>query len=183
MNVNGYKAPVPFAGARLSVRADEYLVRRGQKTREEFVLSHPEPLLVIEDRETPKRVVNSVKTNVVSYADVVAQRARRFLAAPVVKRTFDAFKGFIWIGREDQCDICLGYDSVSKLQAQICLKRPGEYELSDAGSTNGTFIDDVRIEQGRLQVLEDGARIRFGSVETIFFTSASFWDFVVANQR
>lgn len=176
-------APAPPHGVRSSLLAQEYLARRAERTREAFVASHPEPLLMIEDGAAPRQVLNALRTSVVSYQEVVANRARRWLVAKVMKQTFDAFKGFIWIGREEQCDICLRYESVSKLQAQISMRRPGEYALSDAGSTNGTFVEDVRLEQGRLRLLEDGDRIRFGSVETIFFTPQSFWDFVHAKVR
>ena len=48
---------------------------------------------------------------------------------------------------------------VSSQHARITLRAPGEFELTDLGSKNGTFIDNVRVE--------DRARLKNGSV--LFF--------------
>lgn len=63
------------------------------------------------------------------------------------------------IGRDGRCDLTLADDSVSRRHARLeaC---GGRYMVVDLDSKNGTYINDVRIEQ---QVLVAGDRLRVGN--------------------
>jgi hypothetical protein len=98
------------------------------------------------------------------------------MVAQVMKRSEDAFQAFIWIGREARCDIALPFEGVSKLHGQFIKKPNGGYELLDAGSTNGTFVNNTRLERNKPINLEDQTRIRFGGLETRFRTAVGFWE-------
>ena len=50
----------------------------------------------------------------------------------------------VLIGRGDDCDIKLVSDRVSRHHCEI-LYKDGHYELSDLGSTNGTYVDGARV--------------------------------------
>ena len=63
------------------------------------------------------------------------------------------------LGRGGSCSVVLPLPTVSRLHALIEL-HDGRYILSDAGSTNGTFINGERIEQGHQ--LRSGDRIGLG---------------------
>lgn len=70
------------------------------------------------------------------------------------------------IGRDQDCDIPIADDSVSRLHAQLTLLENGSYFLTDCHSTNGTLL----IRQGRQQalgqeLLSPGDRLRFGDAE------------------
>lgn len=87
---------------------------------------------------------------------------------PVAKRAQDQFSDQIWVGREPICDVWLPMGSISKLHARI-VSRAGTFELMDTRSTNGTFVNDVRL--GTLPVvLNNQDRVRFGPVEVVFYT-------------
>lgn len=93
---------------------------------------------------------------------------------PVAKRVQDQFSDQIWVGRESVCDVWLPMSSVSKLHARI-VSHAGALEIMDTRSTNGTFVNDVRL--GTLPVvLHNQDRVRFGPVEVVFYTPEGLRD-------
>lgn len=63
------------------------------------------------------------------------------------------------IGRGPENSLCLPVSVVSRSQAEI-IRLGSDFLLRDLGSTNGTFVNNVRIAE---QVLADGDVIRFGN--------------------
>lgn len=68
------------------------------------------------------------------------------------------------VGRLPTCDISIPDAWVSSEHATFEW-REGKCTIRDLGSSNGTFLDDVRIENA---VLEPGAKLRFGKTELEF---------------
>lgn len=50
------------------------------------------------------------------------------------------------VGRRDGCDICLNYDSQVSREHAVLTYDGERFWLEDTGSTNGTFVDDERIQ-------------------------------------
>jgi hypothetical protein len=69
------------------------------------------------------------------------------------------------IGASPACDVQIDYDTVSSKHAAITY-RDGNFYLRDLGSTNGTLLNGIRINQEML--LNDGDTITFGTFNTIF---------------
>jgi len=67
------------------------------------------------------------------------------------------------IGRGEGCDVRLPDASVSHRHASI-RQRGGEYVLLDENSTNGTFMDRVRLPPQTPRALRSGERVRVGRV-------------------
>jgi pSer/pThr/pTyr-binding forkhead associated (FHA) protein len=67
------------------------------------------------------------------------------------------------IGRGEGCDIRLPDASVSHRHASI-RQRGGEHVLLDENSTNGTFMDRVRLPPQTPRALRSGERVRVGRV-------------------
>jgi two-component system, cell cycle response regulator len=62
------------------------------------------------------------------------------------------------IGRADTCTICVNTDQVSRKHATVqCIL--GKYYLVDMRSTNGTFVNEQKVERAKLL---DGDQIRVG---------------------
>lgn len=71
------------------------------------------------------------------------------------------------IGRSEDAEISIPDLGLSRIHAKIS-RKPGGYYLEDVGSTNGTFVDDVRIDgEVRLHV---GSRFRLGQRTVLSLT-------------
>src|SRR5438552_12170632 len=66
--------------------------------------------------------------------------------------------GEVLIGRRSDADIVLNNQHVSRHHAKV-VKMPEGYFLQDLGSTHGTFVNEVRVEQ---HPLKHGDRISLG---------------------
>ena len=61
------------------------------------------------------------------------------------------------------CDILLPGDTVSRKHARIERRTDGYY-VTDLFSTNGTFLDEHRLESGQAVILNDGAQLTIASL-------------------
>ncbi|MEI9940762.1 MAG: GGDEF domain-containing protein [Pseudomonadota bacterium] len=73
-------------------------------------------------------------------------------------RRIDLTHEEVSIGRSDQCTVCVNSDMVSRRHAVIN-RILGRYIVVDLKSTNGTFVNDQRIERAELK---DGDLLRTG---------------------
>jgi pSer/pThr/pTyr-binding forkhead associated (FHA) protein len=64
------------------------------------------------------------------------------------------------VGRDGDCGVADPHPSVSRRHAIILLQADGRFLITDLGSTNGTFVNDARVDSA---VLADGDRDRVGS--------------------
>lgn len=82
----------------------------------------------------------------------------------------------ITIGRARNSDIVLRHGSVSKLHGWLEPLGDGTFNLLDAGSRNGTFLNGVRITPRENYPVRLGARIGLGSIESIVCGPELLWD-------
>jgi pSer/pThr/pTyr-binding forkhead associated (FHA) protein len=69
------------------------------------------------------------------------------------------------IGKQPGCDLIFEDGYTSSQHAQIAMDAAGNCKLYDRGSTNGTFVNGVQIQEAGL---EHGVSIRIGSTEMRF---------------
>jgi pSer/pThr/pTyr-binding forkhead associated (FHA) protein len=106
-------------------------------------------------------------------ADQLPPNAPRTLAAFLV--SFDAdplgqfwsiHQGQTLIGRKDsgvQLNLAIDHPTTSSRHATIyAAARPGRLKVEDLGSTNGTYVNERRLEPGERRTLEPGDTLRFG---------------------
>jgi hypothetical protein len=89
--------------------------------------------------------------------------------------------GIISIGRSEENQVVILDMSVSSRHAVLSLDSSDQFLLYDAGSCNGTLVDDRPVEQadeGSPTVLESGARVVFGQVTLTFLRAGKFKMFV-----
>ena len=66
------------------------------------------------------------------------------------------------VGRTSRADFILDASLVSRVHCRLVADADGKLEVEDLSSTNGTFVNDRRIERA---VLVPGDRLRIGRVE------------------
>lgn len=93
------------------------------------------------------------------------------MSGPLQGASFRLRPGTRVIGREEGVDILVEDSRVSRKHAAVDLA-DGRATLADAGSTNGTFLNERRID-GIAAELRDGDRIRLGSVELRYYDPSS----------
>lgn len=71
------------------------------------------------------------------------------------------FGAMITVGRSLNNDIIVPDPRVSKVHA-IFTGAGSTWAISDSHSSNGTFVDGVRIPSGERRAVDDGAELRFG---------------------
>jgi len=77
-------------------------------------------------------------------------------------------------GVDNQADVCLGDASASARHA-IVQGDPstGQAFIEDAGSRNGTFVNEQKINPGTQRQLHDNDRVRLGSITLVVKLLAS----------
>lgn len=100
------------------------------------------------------------------------------VVALVEKTKDNAFQRRVTLGRTTNNDIVLEDASVSRFHAWLQLNEKAVWEIVDAGSRNGTFVNGRRLAQKVGQSLDNDQRVRIGSVELRFFTAKGFQDYL-----
>ena len=79
-----------------------------------------------------------------------------------LEKAFD--QSMVTIGAMEDNDLVINEETVSRYHCKVTQEEDG-YLLSDLGSTNGTFIDQVRVREGYLYA---GCTLRLGTLELAF---------------
>lgn len=87
---------------------------------------------------------------------------KRTAVFPLRKARKGAFADTVLVGRSASNDVCIDHTSISKLHARIRRLGEGSWRLSDAGSLNGTKLNDRELSGDA--PLRDGDRINFGTL-------------------
>lgn len=71
------------------------------------------------------------------------------------------------IGRDGGVSFRINEHAISKKHAEILYKKE-KYYLKDLGSSNGTFLNNVRLEANKEEEISDGSRVTFGNKCYVF---------------
>jgi hypothetical protein len=96
------------------------------------------------------------------------------LAFPVCHSKRGLLASIIGVGRTENNDVVIRDSSLSKFHAFFQQGESGEWLLKDAGSRNGTFLNDAPLppKEGPAVVVPFRSRIRLGFVELGFIGAA-----------
>lgn len=96
----------------------------------------------------------------------------------VKKTERNPFQNMVTLGRAQNNDVIVPLSTVSKLHA-ILAHGPDGWTITDQRSTNGTMVDDERLEHPASAPLSDGTVVRFGpDVTAKFFTPPGLFEFL-----
>jgi len=80
----------------------------------------------------------------------------------------------VTLGRSPACDLVIEEGTVSQLH--LVFRRQGEgWTVEDTGSTNGSWLDGVRLQKAEARPLSDGARLQAAQVLFTFASSSGLW--------
>jgi len=169
---------------------DEGLKVGRDATRCQFVMDHPsvsavhaeiamkEGRAVLSDRSTNGTFVNGARVQTVQLRDGDYITFGRYAGKSLIFRTglepelkletVDLSKDRIAVGRDPSNDVFINHPVVSKHHAEI-VKQDGKFFIVDLGSTNGTFVNGIKVKRHQLQELD---RIVIGPSE-LHFSGAS----------
>jgi len=88
-----------------------------------------------------------------------------------VRAAKNSLAHLITIGRAAKNDVTIGDISVSRFHAFFKRSPAGDFQLQDAGSTNGTIVNESSVctkEAGPPAGVKSGDNIRFGQVDVTF---------------
>jgi pSer/pThr/pTyr-binding forkhead associated (FHA) protein len=71
----------------------------------------------------------------------------------------------VFIGRSPRCDIHLPLENVSRRHARVVFRNE-EYHVEDLNSTNGVYVNGIRVEKC---VLRNNDQIVIGGVKIFFY--------------
>ncbi|MBI2388569.1 MAG: FHA domain-containing protein [Deltaproteobacteria bacterium] len=98
----------------------------------------------------------------------------RLLILPLAKRS-EFFADMITVGRTMNHDVVLRDITVSKFHAYFTIESSGIW-LTDAGSRNGTRLDEMACVPRRATLVSIGGTIRFGVVELTLADAGEVWE-------
>jgi len=93
---------------------------------------------------------------------------------PLAKKPGASFPDRITIGRTSNNDVVIADHSVSRLHAYV--RQGDSWIVADAGSKNGSWLDETRLAPRRETELSPGAVLRLGDVSATFYPAAALFD-------
>ncbi len=90
---------------------------------------------------------------------------------------------FISVGRSASNDVVIPFEPITRFHALFSQDPTSRFFLLDAGSKNGTFLNDRPVpmkDKGEPPEVESGALIRMGPLSFTFLTAVDFHEFVLS---
>lgn len=101
------------------------------------------------------------------------------IAGSGVGRHYRLDRAVTYIGRGETCEIQIQDPGISRKHARVLVDPDGTVSLEDLGSTNGTFVENRRVDRHHLQ---DGDKIQFGRTTIIKFSLTDATEIQFAEQ-
>lgn len=123
--------------------------------------------------QSPAAAATPIAASTVVFANGAAQASpvpnqaavRASLIDTTNNRTYSLASARLLLGREQKNDIVVNDINVSRTHAELRLEPQGVWTITDLGSTNGTFVNDIQIAT---QPLYEGDRITLGMTNYVF---------------
>jgi hypothetical protein len=155
---------------------DEFIRELRRDGEQTFRGNHDAPVLIVTKAAGEMASEDKFDGETTVMADTTGWRIQQVsLINRVFKISLGAFATArpIVLGRSDKADIVIPDDSVSKRHCAFEIKSGG-MAVMDAGSTNGTSVNDVALEPNKPAALEGGDSITTGHFSFTYYTPDGF---------
>lgn len=150
-----------------------------------FLARHPEPVVALTLAEEQEKTAEFMTLSgaplpPTGRVNAEGQRDGAGLVrlVTVCKRGANPFAHMITIGRARNNDICVSTNEVSKFHAYLSKRPDGVWQITDAGSTNGTFYQGRRITARLAHELPNGDSVLLGSTKLTLLYGPKLYAFL-----
>jgi pSer/pThr/pTyr-binding forkhead associated (FHA) protein len=126
-------------------------------------------LLQFRERLTHKRSEQPAPAPVAAVAPLapaipaaLAGAVLRIVEGADVGRTFQVANSPVQIGRNEDCGVRIERDTLISRRHATLQNSDGQWSITDAGSANGTFVNNMRLEPSSTLKIRSGDHIRVG---------------------
>jgi hypothetical protein len=135
-----------------------------------FVRAHPHPWLLREPTAWhPTHPLGGTLLVPPTEAAVSEGMAVAIALEPTVREAPE-----VTLGRSPSCDLEIDEGTISQLHLAF-VHEGEEWKVRDVGSTNGSWLDGVRLEPNTPVPLKEGARLQAAQVLFTFASSSGLW--------
>jgi len=166
----------------VKINVDEYINDAKNKTKKEFVLKYNHPFLVkfsnSKDNLSKHELLFKTIVSEIKLADILnfsGSLSKIDEILEVKKTDRNLFLSKIIVGRTSTQDIIIDDIKISKFHAYFQIK-DGRYYLCDPGSTNGTIIDNLKMDVSTPVIINNNNVIRFADNSYTFFTPETAYE-------
>jgi hypothetical protein len=157
-------------------------------SRRAFITAMPYSFLISDGTlaraSGPQRTVPVEKVDILTTADhPSSDKTARTLMALAVRKVIDTFPEMITLGRTANNDLVVPDVSISKFHAFFRDLGAGRFELTDAGSKNGTWVAGQVVPPREAAPVKLGDRVRFGRIEFTLVDAGACWDTLDRKRR
>jgi hypothetical protein len=135
-----------------------------------FVRAHPHPWLLREP--TAWHPTHPVGRTLLAPPTEAALSEGMAVAIALEPTARDARE--ITLGRGPSCDLEIDEGTISQLHL-VFVRDGEEWSVRDVGSTNGSWLEGVRLEPNQPVPLKEGARLQAAQVLFTFASSSGLW--------
>lgn len=95
------------------------------------------------------------------------------LSSGSIPQSFEIHKDKISLGHDSSCDLKINEPEISRLHLDV-ISYDGRYFIQDNDSTNGTYLDDKKIDPGATVEVFEGTQVRLGASILLTFTNKNY---------
>ena len=170
-------------GAKTVLRIEDLRSDAARLSPEEFADRYGEAFLLLSSTgfKQPKSATSTEVLLLDSDEDGGERTAGVSVRVMPIRSAKDSLTHLVTVGRASTSDVAIADISVSRFHAYFKRSPAGGFQLFDAGSTNGTIVNESSVwkkEAGPARDVKSGDNIRFGQVDVTFLEADALRSYV-----
>jgi len=179
----GTKSGQPERRAKSALRIEDLRADAAEISAEEFEDRYGSAFLLLSSIGfKPSKNATSTEVHLLDLGDGAGERTAGVSVGVLpVRAAYDSPTHLITVGRTAKSDVVIEDISVSRFHAFFKRTTSGGFQLHDAGSTNGTIVNQSSVctrETGPPTDVKSGDNIRFGQVDVTFLEADALRSYV-----